>query len=159
MEACLNYKISQELWTQLVSELRTRGGGYRESGAFLLSRKESDEICEFICYDDLDSNALSGWAISFSSAGFLKLWEYLAIKDLKVAADVHTHPGSIVKQSSIDKRNPMISFKGHVAMILPHYALHTSDLSGVGIYEYQGNLRWKTCTKTGQRMSIKSNKS
>lgn len=154
MEPCLNYQISQDLWTALVQELRVRGAGERESGAFLLSPKDSINVTDFVCYDELDPNSLSDWAISFSSIGFLRLWEYVGSRDLKVVADVHTHPGSIVRQSSIDKRNPMISLKGHIAIILPHFALHTHDLSGAGIYEYQGNLRWKTCTERNERFTI-----
>ena len=158
MEAIPKYTISQQLWDNLILELRLRGQGYRESGAFLLTKKNQNDISEFVCYDDLDSEALSNWGISVSAPGFLKLWEYASLHDLMVVADVHTHPGSIVSQSSIDKRNPMVSLKGHIALILPHFAVYTpKDFTGVGIYEYQGNLKWRTCNNKNQRLAITTN--
>jgi len=157
MEAFLKYAIQQNLWDTMVSELKVRGQGYRESGAFLLAKRGKNAISEFVCYDDLDPGALSNWSISFSAAGFIKLWDYAATYNFQVVADIHTHPGSIVKQSFIDKRNPMVSLKGHIALILPDFAIYNpQDFEGVGIYEYQGNLKWRTC-KRNERLVITIN--
>lgn len=155
MEVIPKYTITQQLWDNLILELKLRGQGYRESGAFLLAKKDKNCISEFVCYDDLDSEALSNWGIRVSASGFLKLWEHASAHDLRVVADVHTHPGSIVRQSSIDKRNPMVSLKGHIALILPHFAVYNpKDFTGVGIYEYQGNLKWRNCNSKNQRLVI-----
>lgn len=53
------------LWARLVRQLRRRGGGRRESGAFLLSRQHgtSARVSAFICYDDLDPHAYQ-WGLS-----------------------------------------------------------------------------------------------
>src|SRR6266542_2518763 len=110
------------LWMRLIRQLRLRGGGYRESGAFLLGRAESYRILKFICYDDLDPTALDTGIITFHGAGFVPLWDYCRDHKLHVMADVHTHGGESTGQSGSDRTHPMIGVKGHVALIVPHYA-------------------------------------
>ncbi len=57
--------ISYWLWMALVRELRKRGYGERESGAFLLAKHGSPHVTKFICYDDLDPTALDTGIIVF----------------------------------------------------------------------------------------------
>lgn len=135
------------LWRRAIVQLRQRGRGKGESGAFLLAPQEdaSDRVTAFICYDDLDPDAYQGGAISFHAVGHAALWEHCRNNSLRVLADVHTHPGRDVGQSCIDKRNPMIPLQGHTALIVPSFA-HTRwwTLSGVGIYEYLGDFKWRS---------------
>lgn len=127
-----------------MNELRIRGKGTRESGAFLLSKPESVVVSEFVCFDDLDPNSLRG-NIQFGHNGFAKLWNYLEINGLRVVADVHTHPGNWTGQSITDVNNPMISMSGHLALIVPKFAQRRFQLlKGVGIYEYLGAYNWAT---------------
>jgi len=127
----------------LVRELRKRGHGERESGAFLLSKHASSQITKFICYDDLDPTALDSGIIVFQGAGFVPLWDYCNAKQMSVVADVHTHSDKWTGQSHSDRTHPMIGQKGHVAMIMPHFARRNLlSLEGVGIYEYAGNHEW-----------------
>ena len=51
-------RMSMWLWLRLFRQLRRRGRGQRESGAFLLSKQGARRITKFICYDDLDPTAL-----------------------------------------------------------------------------------------------------
>lgn len=135
------------LWRRLVLQLRRRGGGRRESGAFLLGTQRGavGEVAAFICYDDLDPGAYRGGAIAFHAAGCAALWAYCRNAGLEILADVHTHPGNHVGQSSIDQRNPMIPIAGHTAMIVANYAYAPWwSLDTVGVYEYLGNFRWRT---------------
>ena len=147
MAAEFNIKISRLTWIRLVAELYKRGKGRRESGAFLLGKAGDREmrVEMFICYDDLDPNALSSGVVVFHGSGFSKLWEICEKKGLQVIADVHTHPTANVSQSSIDKKFPMLPVQGHVALILPKYG-NTSiwSLAGVGMYLFQGQGRWKS---------------
>ena len=140
-------KVRASLWRRLVLELRRRGRGRHESGAFLLAPRNgiANRVTSFVCYDDLDPDAYEGGAIAFHAAGHAALWELCQKKGLRVLADVHTHPGSYVRQSSIDQRNPMIPLQGHIALILPNFAntpWWTLDLAG--IYEYLGNFAWRS---------------
>ncbi len=136
-------EIERKLWLKLLRQLKKRGKGTRESGAFLLGKNDSKIITEFICYDDLDPLCLTG-QIEFSSSGFNKLWEHCSANSLKVLADVHTHPYAWTNQSYADKTNPMVFIKGHLAFILPFFAKNTTtDLEGVGAFEYKGSFKWK----------------
>ena len=135
------------LWAALVLDLRKRGLGRRESGAFLLGQQSDGraKVRKYICYDDIDANAYQHGAIAFHAAGYAALWQRCKALKLDVLADVHTHPSPDVRQSPIDQRHPMVPVVGHTAMILPNFA-HTSlwSLIGVGIYEYLGNFKWRT---------------
>ena len=137
--------VTVRLWRRLILELRRRGQGRRESGAFLLTPQKigANRATSFICYDDLDPNAYEGGAIAFHAVGHAALWEHCRKRELRVLADVHTHPGNYIRQSSIDQRNPMIPLQGHIALIVPNFA-NTPwwTLSSAGVYEYLGNFEW-----------------
>ena len=69
-------------------------------------------------FDDLDPECLVG-NIHIRASGFSKLWDLCDVEGLRVVADIHTHPGTSVAQSSIDRANPMIAREGHLALIVP----------------------------------------
>lgn len=140
--------IPVKLWQTMIADLKARGMGKRESGAFLLGPVGSKAITEYICYDDLDPHCLDTGIIEFDHIGFSKLWPYCIEKQLRVFADAHTHPpGSSTRQSGLDIDNPMIVEKGHIAFIVPNYARNTPQhMQGVGVYEYLGNKKWQTQT-------------
>ena len=136
--------ISQLLWQNLVSDLRQRGSGERESGAFMLAKSGSREIISYICYDDLDEKALESGIITFHAAGFVKLWDHCQHHGLVVVADVHTHPTEWTGQSETDRTHPMVAIRGHIALILPDFAApNPLPFNGASIYEYNGNHKWK----------------
>jgi len=146
------------LWRRLIFDLRRRGGGRGESGAFLLGTERGQRAVttSYICYDDLDRNAYQGGGIAFHAVGCAALWAHCRDRRLEILADVHTHPGDGVGQSDIDQRNPMIPVVGHTALIVPHLG-HTPwwTLKGVGIYEYLGSFAWRTHTRnSAQRVAL-----
>ena len=95
-------------------------------------------------YDDLDPHCLDKGVIIFDGAGFVPLWKMCEEKHLKVLADIHSHPTNSVAQSGIDKRNAMISKKGHIALIVTNYARnYFMNFKGIGIYEYLEHNRWQ----------------
>ena len=134
------------LWVRLLRELRRRGDGRRESGAFLLGQRcgAGGRITAFACYDDLDPDAYQSGAITFHADGYAALWEHCRKKDLQIIGDVHTHPGGYVSQSGIDQRHPMIPVVGHTAIIVPNFARTPWwSLKAVGMYEYLGTFEWR----------------
>lgn len=136
-------KISVWLWMRLILQLRGRGLGRRESGAFLLGKVGSSRITRIICYDDLDPEAFESGIIVFRGFGFVPLWEHCRREGMMVLADVHTHPDAWTGQSDSDRSHPMVGQKGHIAMIVPYYAQRNlTNLRGIGIYEYAGDHRW-----------------
>jgi len=136
----------------LVTDLKRRGAGQRESGAFLLGRRtaRSVKVIGYRCYDDLDPTSLDTGAVNFHAQGYAALWAHCRKKRLEVLADVHTHPGDFIQQSDIDRAHPMIPQVGHVAIILPHFGNITKwSLRDAGIYQYKGNFQWGSFSPTG----------
>jgi proteasome lid subunit RPN8/RPN11 len=147
--------IPSGLWKNLVRALKERGNGERESGAFLLGKENSNRVETFICYDDLDEEALQTGIITLHAKGFMKLWEKCQEEGLRVLADIHTHPSSWVDQSEADRTHPMVAQKGHIGLILPNYAGRVEgNLTGVGIYEYLGDHNWKAHSQKNSPVQI-----
>lgn len=146
-EAVARFKIPIWLWVKIVLELRRRGHGVRESGAFLLGREDSypARVTSYVCYDDVDPEAYQKGAIAFHANGCAALWAHCRQSGLQLLIDVHTHPGSDVRQSDIDERHPLMPIVGHTAMIVPNFA-RTSwrSLKAIGVYEYLGGFKWRT---------------
>lgn len=138
------------LWRRLLIGLRARGNRRtRESGAFLLGARDEQgraRIEDFVLYDDLDPNALASGIVRFNGRYFSELWAICEARDLSVVADVHVHPGG-AGQSDSDRAHPMISSKGHLALILPDFAAEPLKRQRVGIYRYLGGKRWQTIPK------------
>lgn len=132
------------LWRRLLAALRERGlYGRRESGAFLLGRRQGGraQVVAFILYDDLDPRCLETGIVRFDGRYFDGLWESCEARGLSVVADVHTHPGSS-DQSESDRAHPMISRAGHVALIVPRFAARPVRQAELGVYRYEGSKRW-----------------
>jgi proteasome lid subunit RPN8/RPN11 len=135
--------VSRLRWFILIRELARRGRGERESGAFLLARTDGAprKVAATVYFDDLHEGALNG-AVSIPGAAFGRLWEICEQRSLRVVADVHTHPGSGVQQSHVDAANPMVARRGHVGIIVPHFAQRDTRPAGVGYHVYQGDRTW-----------------
>jgi proteasome lid subunit RPN8/RPN11 len=132
-----------KIWKKGLVELRRRGKGQRESGAFLLgtNRNGKGRIERFVFYDDLDAHCLETGIIVFDGVGYGPLWELCTETGLIVVADVHTHGGAPI-QSSADRKHPMIALAGHIALIVPGFANRVIWANELGIYEYEGAHRW-----------------
>ncbi len=143
---------SSKLWRAGLDELHRRGGGRRESGAFLLGSRDGDRcrVNRFVFYDDLDPHSLDTGIVIFDGVGYGPLWRMCRETGLQVVADVHTHPG-IARQSPSDRDNPMVAERGHLALIVPEFARRRVGPSELGIYEYEGDHRWRD--RTGKKAS------
>lgn len=132
------------VWTDGLEELRRRTRGVHESGAFLLGSKEGARrrITRFAYYDDLDPSSLDTGIVVFDGSGYGPLWQLCRETGLTVVADVHVHGGA-ARQSYADRDNPMIALPGHIAIILPDFAKRLFWQHEVGIYEYEGQHRWR----------------
>ena len=152
-------KIPVWLWASVIFHLRRRGGGVRESGAFLLGRDDRNpaRVSSYICYDDVDPDAYQRGAIAFHANGCAALWQHCRDKQLQLLIDVHTHPGPDVRQSAIDERHPMLPVLRHTAMIVPNFAKTAWwSLDAIGVYEYLGGFRWRThaASAPGRRVKL-----
>jgi hypothetical protein len=143
---------SWRLWRRLLSGLRQRGRGQRESGAFLLGRRDAGgraRIIDFVLYDDLDPHCLDSGIVRFDGRYFSDLWAICDARALTVVADVHTHPGR-ADQSPSDRAHPMIARAGHLALILPNFARDPVKRPQIGIFRYQGAKRWTVIRTTAR---------
>lgn len=140
------------LWRRLVRDLRERGRGEHESGAFLLGRQRLKvrRILDFVLYDDLDPNSLDTGIVRLDGRHFGKLWDLCRRRNLTVVADVHTHPCG-PGQSTSDQAHPIVAQAGHIALIVPGFAQPSVRHEDVGIYVYQGERRWKAIPETRRR--------
>lgn len=146
-ESAPRIRIPILVWRGLVSELTLRGRGNGEAGAFLLGSMtgSSGRVEAIVYYDDLDDQALLTGGITLHGSGYAKLYETCRERNLEVLADIHTHPGRDIRQSSIDTRQPMMPQVGHTAMIAPRFGRTSKwGLHEVGVYEYLGNFKWRT---------------
>lgn len=136
------------LWHSGIAELRRRGGGRRESGAFLLGERsmrggvERRWVRRFAYFDDLDPHCLDSGIIVFDGVGFGPLWRLCRGTGLEVVADVHTHPG-VARQSDADRKHPMVATAGHFALIVPDFAARVPASVDLGLYEYIGAHQWR----------------
>jgi proteasome lid subunit RPN8/RPN11 len=136
---------SPEVWRNGLLELRRRGAGRRESGAFLLGNIDHGrrQIRRLVYYDDLDPGSLDSGIVQLSGDAFPQVWDICAKERLTVVGDVHTHPGTgFPQQSYSDRTNPMIGQQGHVALIVPDFASSNVNANQIAIDEYQGAHRW-----------------
>lgn len=143
-------RYSADFWNQLLCELYKRGDGRQEAGALLLGRVDSQgfrEVHYAVYYDDIDPNALSRNFIHLDCRLFGKVWKKCRASNLCVVADVHTHPRAAL-QSWSDRANPMIPRRGHIAIIVPNYAIPPVKISDVGVFEYRGSGQWVTLNET-----------
>lgn len=134
--------ISAFLWRELLQGLRARGGGSRESGAFLLGAVgEQRRVSVIVFYDEIDPAAFDTGIIQIDGGCMADLWRICRERGLVVVADVHTHPGG-AGQSESDRLHPIIAEPGHVALIVPNFAMEPVNLWEVGLYRYLGAFRW-----------------
>jgi len=99
MTANCGLEIPAALFATLVKELARRGGGVRESGAFLLAKAtpEQDEpvtdawrvVTCIAYYDDLDCHSLTG-GITFGADGYTALGVVCRTHRIRVVGDIHT---------------------------------------------------------------------
>lgn len=134
------------LWRRLLARLRERGRNRtRESGAFLLGRRQDGRtrIVDFVLYDDLDPHCLDSGIVRFDGRYFSELWALCKARRLTVVADVHVHSDGS-GQSDSDRTHPMISRAGHIALIMPRFAVAPQPRRDIGLYRYEGAKRWTT---------------
>lgn len=131
------------IWSSLMDDLRHRGGGRRESGAFLLAETERGDhvVRAWLPYDVLAPESLAYAYIRLEPDAFSRLWAWCAQNRVEVVADIHTHPSG-PRQSPSDRAHPMVALRGHVALILPQFARRGVQPFDCSFNVYLGDQRW-----------------
>lgn len=133
------------VWNSLIFYLWQRGQGRRESGAFLLGRAghTAKTVHEWLAYDDVDPGSLNYDYVRLSTESFSRLWSVCAERGMEVVGDVHTHPFGPA-QSPSDRANPMVSIAGHMALIVPRFAIGDVTPIDVSVNVYLGSGKWSS---------------
>lgn len=136
-------EFAPDIWAGLMEDLRVRGRGERESGAFLLAAADADSplVTSWLPYDELAPESMAVAYVRLEPDAFTRLWAFCAEKKVKVVADIHTHPKG-PGQSFSDKKHPMLAFPGHVALIAPWFAQRSPKPHDVSLNVYQGGGKW-----------------
>lgn len=131
------------IWRRLTLDLRERGQDCHESGAFLMARRDDPArvVHEWLAYDELDPEAFNHGYVRLKTAAFSRLWEFCDRRQLRVVADVHTHPWG-PRQSNSDRAFPMIALAGHIALIVPRFAQDGPNPVDVSFNVYRGGGHW-----------------
>lgn len=145
-------RIKPDCWRNLLGDLDRRGERRHEAGAFLLGTREGDlrEVRDTVFYDDLDPDAYSSGVCILHAPAFAALWSMCRERSLTVVGDVHTHPGGAF-QSESDRTNPMVARAGHIAIIVPNFAVGSPATARLGVFEYRGDHDWTDHSGTGAR--------
>ena len=140
-------EISDGLWRSLIKDLARTGEGRKESGAFLLGHQSlGREVTAYLLYSDIAPDSQHVNYVLLRGSHMARVWDECEKRQLKVVADVHTHPGA-PWQSPSDRANPIISVPGHIALIVPNFAMGHITLASIGFHEFQGDGKWKSWFK------------
>lgn len=148
--------MPRRLWDGLVAQLHARTGGeIHESGAFLLGQmtEHGRRVSEVLYFDDLHPEVHAGGVVDLPAAAFRRLWAIVRERGVQVIGDMHVHPHS-ARQSCIDRENPLIAMRGHVAIILPNFARPRIRRWSVGVYVYEGDHQWQAVGGCGNRFLV-----
>ena len=139
-------KLPLALYDSLVADLARSGAGVAESGAFLLGPVDGDErqVASYLLYEAVAAQTRRRHAyVAFTAEEMSRAWDYCYRNKVQVVADVHTHPGSPM-QSPSDRAHPIVSLPGHVALIVPYFALRNPQPAELGVHQFLGGGRWRS---------------
>jgi proteasome lid subunit RPN8/RPN11 len=136
-------RFGPKRWTGLLAELDQRGERQHEAGAFLLGARSGDlrEVQDVVFYDDLEPDAYNSGVCILHAPAFAVLWSMCRARGLTVVGDIHTH-GEGASQSEADRTNPMVAREGHIAIIVPNFAMGHPPRETLSVFEYRGNHAW-----------------
>jgi proteasome lid subunit RPN8/RPN11 len=137
-------KVPRAVYEDLMANLARSGRGIKEAGAFLLGKQRDGvrEVQSYLLYDQVavESSRNHDYVV-FTAEEMGRAWDHCYRLGLEVIADVHTHPAGCA-QSATDKAHPMVAIAGHVALIVPWFALKDTLPFALGVHVFLGNGRW-----------------
>jgi proteasome lid subunit RPN8/RPN11 len=139
-------ELPRSLYADLITDLARSGAGVAESGAFLLGTQDGEErqVSGYLPYEAVAAQSRRRHAyVAFTAQEMARAWDYCYQHKVQVVADVHTHPGGPV-QSLSDRAHPIVSVQGHVALIVPYFALCNPQPQDLGVHQFLGGGRWRS---------------
>lgn len=132
------------VYGNLIRDLARSGGGVAEAGAFLLGAVSSGarRVSSYLLYEQVAPQSRRQHDyVAFTAEETARAWDYCYRNGVQVVADVHTHPAG-PQQSRSDREHPIVSLAGHVALIVPHFALRKPQPADLGLHVFLGQGRW-----------------
>jgi proteasome lid subunit RPN8/RPN11 len=140
-------ELESTLYSLLISDLAASGAGVKEAGAFLLGDcgdSRCRRVKSYLMYDVIaPGSSRAHDYVALTGEEMAAAWNYCYRAGLQVVADVHTHPGWPT-QSHSDRANPIVSVPGHVALIVPFYALSEPKPRDLGVHLFMGEGLWRS---------------
>lgn len=149
-------EIPARLYEQLIHELAASGRGVKESGAFLLGTNDGRirKVSSYLMYETIAPVSSSEYDyVTLTAQEMAAAWDHCYRVSLEVVADVHTHPLEPA-QSPSDRAHPMVSVAGHVALIVPHFAMRDPTPGDLGVHVFHGDSRWMSMFGEQARAAI-----
>lgn len=149
-------EMPRAVYVALIAELAKSGRGVKEAGAFLLGRADGQgrRISSYLMYDVVAAESSHKHAyVAFTAEEMARAWERCYATGLQVVADVHTHPLG-PGQSVTDRTNPIVSVAGHVALIVPHFAMRNPEPVDLGVHVFEGAGQWRSMFHQAAHKSI-----
>jgi proteasome lid subunit RPN8/RPN11 len=81
--------------------------------------------------------------VALTAEEMARAWEHCYATGLEVVADVHTHPWGPA-QSVTDRAHPIVSIAGHVALIVPDFAMRNPEPRDLGVHVFEGAGHWRS---------------
>lgn len=137
-------EMPRSVYDALVADLAHSGRGIKEAGAFLLGsvNDAGRRVSSYLMYDVVAPESSRKHAyVALTAEDMARAWEYCYSTGLQVIADVHTHPFG-PHQSVTDRAHPIVSVAGHVAIIVPNFAMGTPTPADLGVHEFKGDGCW-----------------
>jgi proteasome lid subunit RPN8/RPN11 len=137
-------ELPAKTYGQLVQDLAASGRGVKEAGAFLLGTNDGvvRKVMSYLMYDAIaPESSREHDYVALTGQEMAAAWDHCYRVGLEVVADVHTHPMGPA-QSPSDRAHPMVSVAGHVALIVPWFAMRDPMPADLGVHVFHGSGRW-----------------
>ncbi|MEW5891032.1 MAG: Mov34/MPN/PAD-1 family protein [Pseudomonadota bacterium] len=139
-------EMPRGVYSALIADLAKSGRGIKEAGAFLLGCTDGRVrlVSSYVMYDVIAPESSRKHAyVAFTAEEMARAWDHCYATGLQVVADVHTHPLG-PGQSVTDRANPIVSVAGHVALIVPYFAMRNPQPIDLGVHVFEGAGRWRS---------------
>lgn len=149
-------EMPRSLYGELIADLAKSGRGIKEAGAFLLGHADNRgrRVSSYLMYDIVATESCPKHAyVVFTAEEMARAWEHCYATGLQVVADVHTHPMG-PRQSVSDQAHPIVSVQGHVALIVPFFAMRGPQPVDIGVHVFEGAGRWRSMFRQAAHEAI-----
>lgn len=146
--------LAETIWTRTLRELREYGESSSEGLVFWGGVVVNADLLVTGLY--LPKHSPQGGRARLTSEESRWLLRALRIRDEKLLAQVHSHPGSAFHSTGDD--NLAASFhSGYLSVVVPQYARDVTDVEQCAVFEFDGSSFFEIPSKSiSQRFAVRS---